>query len=141
MTLGAAAAARVRLIVWCEKCQHWVEPDPAEMAARYGAETPALDWRERLVCSRCSSRQLDMVMSGTERGSVTAGMRTPSPEPEPKRQTLTAPSASNRTLPGFKCRERAAPFLPRRSLLAKRRQLRPKSRRPSPPRDVAFRAN
>jgi len=50
MTLGNAAAARVRLIVWCKECQHQVEPDPAEMAARYGAETPVLDWRERLVC-------------------------------------------------------------------------------------------
>jgi predicted metal-binding protein len=29
MTLGNAAAARVRLIVWCEACQHRVEPDPA----------------------------------------------------------------------------------------------------------------
>jgi len=27
------------------------EPDPAEMAARYDAETPVLDWRERLVWS------------------------------------------------------------------------------------------
>ena len=50
MTLGDAAAAQVRLIVWCKDCQHQVEPDPAEMAARYGAETPVLDWRERLVC-------------------------------------------------------------------------------------------
>jgi hypothetical protein len=25
------------------------------MAARYGAETPVLDWRERLVCSGASS--------------------------------------------------------------------------------------
>jgi hypothetical protein len=41
MTLGAAAAAGVRLIVWCEECRHRVEADPAEMAARYGAETPA----------------------------------------------------------------------------------------------------
>jgi hypothetical protein len=39
MTLGNAAAARVRLIVWCRECTHQVEPDPAEMAARYGAET------------------------------------------------------------------------------------------------------
>jgi hypothetical protein len=53
MTLGNAAAARVRLIVWCKGCQHRGEPDPAEMAARYGAETPALGWRERLVCSKC----------------------------------------------------------------------------------------
>ena len=51
MTLGNAAAARVRLIVWCKECSHQVEPDPAEMAQRYGAETPVLDWRERLVCS------------------------------------------------------------------------------------------
>jgi hypothetical protein len=34
MTLGHAAAARVRLIVWCKDCQHQVEPDPAEMAQR-----------------------------------------------------------------------------------------------------------
>ena len=49
MTLGAAAAAGVRLIVWCKECRHQVEPDPAEMATRYGAETSVLDWRERLV--------------------------------------------------------------------------------------------
>jgi hypothetical protein len=34
MTLGKAAAAQVRLIVWCKACQHQVEPDPAEVAAR-----------------------------------------------------------------------------------------------------------
>jgi hypothetical protein len=67
MTLGSAAAAGVRLIVRCKRCQHQVEPDPAEMAARYGAETPVLEWRERLGCSRCGSRQVDMVVSGTER--------------------------------------------------------------------------
>ena len=39
MTLGNAAAAQVRLIVWCKECQHQVEPDLAEMAERYGAET------------------------------------------------------------------------------------------------------
>ena len=67
MTLGNAAAARVRLIVWCKECSHQVEPDPAEMAQRYGAETPVLDWRERLVCSKCGSRQVDMVVSGVKR--------------------------------------------------------------------------
>jgi hypothetical protein len=65
MTLGVAAAAQVRLIVWCKACQHQVEPDPAEMAARYGADTSVLDWRERLVCSRCGSRNADMVVTGT----------------------------------------------------------------------------
>ena len=63
MTLGNAAAARVRLIVWCKDCRHQIEPDPAEMAQRYGAETPVPDWRERLVCSKCGSRQVDMVVS------------------------------------------------------------------------------
>jgi Zn finger protein HypA/HybF involved in hydrogenase expression len=67
MTLGAAAAAQVRLIVWCKACQHKVEPDPAGMAERYGADTSILDWRERLVCSECGSREVDMVVSGTER--------------------------------------------------------------------------
>ena len=45
MTLGNAAAARVRLIVWCKACSHQVEPDPAEMARQYGAGTSVLDWR------------------------------------------------------------------------------------------------
>ena len=67
MTLGNAAAARVRLIVWCKDCQHQVEPDPAEMAARYGAETPLLDWRGRLACSRCGGRQVVMVVNGSKR--------------------------------------------------------------------------
>jgi hypothetical protein len=44
-----------------------VEPDPAEMAARYGAETPVIDRLGRLVCSRCGSRQVDMVVIGTKR--------------------------------------------------------------------------
>jgi hypothetical protein len=47
MTLGNFAAARVRLIVWCLDCRHHVEPDPTEMAERYGAEMTAPDWRER----------------------------------------------------------------------------------------------
>jgi len=67
MTLGAAAAAGVRLIVWCKACRHQVEPDPAEMAARYGDSTTVLDWRDRLVCSRCGGREVDIVVSGTKR--------------------------------------------------------------------------
>ena len=35
MMLGAAAAASVRLIVWCKACQRQVEPDPAEMVAEF----------------------------------------------------------------------------------------------------------
>jgi hypothetical protein len=55
----SAAAARVRFIVWCLECRHKVEPDPAEMARRYGPETPVPDWRERLACSRCGSHDTD----------------------------------------------------------------------------------
>jgi hypothetical protein len=67
MTLGNAAAARVRLIVWCKECGHQVEPDPAEMPHRHGTETSVLDWRERRVCTHCGSRDVDMVVTGTER--------------------------------------------------------------------------
>ena len=50
-TLGNAASAKVRVIVWCRDCQHQIEPDPAEHAARYGAELPVSDWVKRLKCS------------------------------------------------------------------------------------------
>jgi Zn finger protein HypA/HybF involved in hydrogenase expression len=55
------------LIVWCLDCRHQVEPDPAEMAERYGAETSVPDWHARLICAQCGSRRVDMVVSGTER--------------------------------------------------------------------------
>jgi hypothetical protein len=67
MTLGNAAAARVRLIVWCKARGHQAEPDAAEMAERFGADTPVLERRERLVCSACGSRSADMVVTETER--------------------------------------------------------------------------
>jgi hypothetical protein len=78
MTLGNAAGAKVRLIVWCKSCQHRMELDPVEMAARYGAKTPVLDWREKLVCSKCGGRQVDMVVTGTKRrggASVRSGWK------------------------------------------------------------------
>jgi Zn finger protein HypA/HybF involved in hydrogenase expression len=67
MTLGGAAAAGVRLIVWCWDCRHQIDPDPAELARHYSAHITVLEWRERLVCSQCGSRSVDMVVSGTER--------------------------------------------------------------------------
>jgi hypothetical protein len=67
VTLGNAAAARVRLIVWCKSCQHQVERDPAEMAARDGADTSVPDWAERLVWGKCGSRNVNMLVSGTKR--------------------------------------------------------------------------
>jgi hypothetical protein len=64
MTFGNAAAARVRLIVWCKSCGHQIEPDSAELASRHGAYVPARDWCERLAFSECGSRQADMVVTG-----------------------------------------------------------------------------
>jgi hypothetical protein len=66
MTLGNAAAAKVRLIVWCRGCGRRIEPDPREMAEQYGAETPVPDWHQRLACSGCGSRHVDYVVTGTE---------------------------------------------------------------------------
>jgi hypothetical protein len=67
MTLGNAATARVRLIVWCRGCEHQVEPDPAEMAALCGAETIVPDWGARLVCGECGGREVDFVVTGARR--------------------------------------------------------------------------
>jgi hypothetical protein len=66
MTLGGAATARVRLIVWCRDCQHQIEPDPAAMTERYGAELSVPDWHRRLVCGQCGSRQIDFVVTGAK---------------------------------------------------------------------------
>ena len=52
MTLGNAAAAGVRLVVWCRDCGRQVEPDAAEMAERYGADMTVPDWHARLVFAR-----------------------------------------------------------------------------------------
>jgi hypothetical protein len=67
MTLGNAAAAHVRLVVWCKECGRRGELDPAEQAQRYSVEMTVPDWRKRLVCGDCGSRNVDMVVTGTER--------------------------------------------------------------------------
>ena len=67
MTLGAAAAAQLRFIVWCKDCQHQVEPDPGELAEGYGAASTVLDWSQRLVWSKCGSREIDTVVTRTKR--------------------------------------------------------------------------
>jgi hypothetical protein len=67
MTLGGAVAAGVRLIVWCRDCGRQIEPEPADLAARHGSETTLIEWRDRLVCSVCGNRAIDIVVSGTAR--------------------------------------------------------------------------
>jgi hypothetical protein len=39
------------------------------MAQRYGADMAVPDWHGRLVCSECGSRQVEFVVTGTERRS------------------------------------------------------------------------
>jgi hypothetical protein len=89
MTLGNAAAVRVRLIVWCLDCQHQVEPDPAEMAERYGAEMTVPDWRKRLVCGQCGSRRVDFVVTGERRDGVAQCGLTENQAPERGRRRST----------------------------------------------------
>jgi hypothetical protein len=60
------SAAKVRFIVWWRDCAHQFELNPAEQAARFGAETTVPDWQARLVCSHCGSRAVNMVVTGTE---------------------------------------------------------------------------
>jgi len=67
MTLGSAATARVRFIVWCKDCRHEVEPDAHEQAQRYGADMPVPEWAARLNCSRCGRRNTDFVVTGARR--------------------------------------------------------------------------
>ena len=66
-TLGSTAAAKICVIVWCKVCRHRVEPDPAEHAARYGADLPVRDWIKWLKCSQCGSRSVDFVLTGARR--------------------------------------------------------------------------
>jgi hypothetical protein len=70
MTLGAAAAASVRIIVWFRDCQHQVEPDPAEMAARFGAETTVFDWRSDAQWGQCLDHRQNSDHAGTETGLI-----------------------------------------------------------------------
>jgi hypothetical protein len=50
-------------ILWRRTCWHQAEPDAAEMVARYGAGTAVLEGRERLVCSRCGSQGVGLLVS------------------------------------------------------------------------------
>ncbi|MGE3784780.1 MAG: hypothetical protein AB7H71_18805 [Alphaproteobacteria bacterium] len=54
LTLGKAAEGQTRLIVWCKRCSHQIEPDPAKMAARHGEARTVIEWAARLVCSNAA---------------------------------------------------------------------------------------
>jgi hypothetical protein len=67
MTLGNAAAAHVRLLIWCDECQHRAEIDPVELARTLGLDFPVPDLQKRLRCSACDARVVSFVVSGTTR--------------------------------------------------------------------------
>jgi hypothetical protein len=66
-TLGGSAAADVRLIVWCRDCSHQVEPDPAEMSARYGGEDDGYRLARAVGLFPLRRRGADIVVTGTKR--------------------------------------------------------------------------
>jgi hypothetical protein len=62
MTLGNAAAAHVRFIVWCLDCRDQVELAPGRVGRALRRRPTVPDWRARLVCGRCGSRRVDMIV-------------------------------------------------------------------------------
>ena len=66
MTLGNAAPAGVRLVVWCRGCGRQVEPTLAKWSSATAPRQPVPDWHARLACSGCGSRQVDFVVIRTE---------------------------------------------------------------------------
>jgi hypothetical protein len=67
ITLGNAANAKVRRSCGARRAAIRSSLMLPQMAERYGANTAVPEWRERLVCSACGSRNVDMVVTGTER--------------------------------------------------------------------------
>lgn len=67
LTLGNAAAAKVRLIASRKACGYRAEPDVVALAAMLGADFPVAEWMARLRCSVCGSRDVDAVVSGAAR--------------------------------------------------------------------------
>ena len=71
-TLGSTAKAGLLLRTWCNRCRRWVDIDPGEQAARYGADLPVPEWAARLVCSQCGSRAVDLVVAPRHVGGFRA---------------------------------------------------------------------
>ena len=88
MTLGNAAAASVRFVVWCLDCRHQAEPDPAEMAERYGAAMPVPDWRRRWSAAAAAAGASIWLLPG--RGGDSCGASASTQPGVPIRQCLVA---------------------------------------------------
>jgi hypothetical protein len=85
LTLGGAAAAHLRLIVWCQEYCHRVEPDPAEMAERLRRR----DYRAGLGGEACARQvRRPSGQHGGERDPLAA-----TGTPQGQLSTLSGPSA------------------------------------------------
>ena len=65
---------------------------PGEQAQLYGAGTSVLAWRDRLVCSRCGSREIDMVLTGARSDLAAAALPPTYPWPSPRQPFAIAGS-------------------------------------------------
>jgi hypothetical protein len=65
--LAQCGTPGVQLIGWFRGCGGQVETNTAWLTERYAPIAPLPDWRERLICSHCGSRQADMVVTGERR--------------------------------------------------------------------------
>jgi hypothetical protein len=58
----------LRLMVWSKILPELGRARPRRDGySGYGAETPVLEWKSRLVCVGYGSRKIDMVVSGDKR--------------------------------------------------------------------------
>jgi hypothetical protein len=57
------------LIVWCHDpdCRNENQADPAVVAWTFGPDLTVAEWRKRLVCSRCGSRDIEVLFMGRRR--------------------------------------------------------------------------
>ena len=62
-TLASSLRAHVDLVCTGRDCLHQATPDLVEQVARHGTELTVIDWKKRLVCSRCGSCNVDSVVS------------------------------------------------------------------------------
>jgi hypothetical protein len=69
MTLGAAAKTSETLIVWSRDphCRHENRADAAVVARTFGSDLTVAEWRKRLICSRCGTRDVEVLFMGRRR--------------------------------------------------------------------------
>ena len=75
-TLGSTARADLLLRTWCNNCRHWVDVDPGEQAARYGADLPVLEWRRASSArNAAATRWIASPARGVPAGSIISPSR------------------------------------------------------------------